>query len=119
MEKLQGWAWIASLVVDAKPAIIVPWVQDEGEAVVYLRDEFVGFGGDQGEGLKAGAVGPLPRVPDACEGEGSGFDGGDGEDAFDGLGCFYLLCRFDGQRCAKEISRAGGASSTTELGSGV
>jgi hypothetical protein len=32
------------LVVDAKPAIIVPGVQDEGEAVVYLRDEFVGFG---------------------------------------------------------------------------
>jgi hypothetical protein len=37
------------------------------------------FGGDQGEGLEPGTVGPLPRVPDAGEGKRSGFGEGDGE----------------------------------------
>jgi hypothetical protein len=51
-----------------------------------LRDELVGFGGDQGEGLEAGTVGPLPRIPDAGEGKGAWFGEGDGKDAFDPLG---------------------------------
>jgi hypothetical protein len=46
-----------------------------------LRDELVGFGGDQGEGLEAGTVGPLPRIPDAGEGKGAWFGEGDGKDA--------------------------------------
>jgi hypothetical protein len=54
-----------------KPAVVVSRVQDQGEAIVDLCDEFVGFGRDQGEGLEPGSVRPLPRVPDGgeCEGE--------------------------------------------------
>ena len=55
-----------------------------------LRDALIGFGGDQGEGLEASTVGPLPRVPDAGEGKGAGLGKGDGEDSLDGFGCLGL-----------------------------
>jgi hypothetical protein len=50
--------------------------------------------------------------------KGAGFGEGDGEDTLDGLRCFYLLCRLDGQWCAEEISGAGGASLMTGSGFG-
>ena len=103
MEKVERRARVASLVVDAEPAVIVARVQDEGKTVVDLRDEFVGFGGNQGEGLEVGSVRPLPGVPDAGEGERAGLGQGDVEDALDGLGCLCFLRRF--RRRTKEISR--------------
>src|SRR5882757_6707926 len=71
---------------DRQPALSCPaWLESQNAKwSVDLRDEFVGFGRDQGEGLSR-------RVPSGRR-QRSGFDGGDGEDALDGLGCFYLLC---------------------------
>jgi hypothetical protein len=76
VEKVERRSRITPFVVDAEPAVVVSRMQDEGETIVDLRNEFVGFGGDQGEGFEAGTIGPLPRVPDACEGKGAGFGEG-------------------------------------------
>jgi hypothetical protein len=35
---------ITTIVVDAEPAIIVSWMQEEGETIVDLRDEFILLG---------------------------------------------------------------------------
>ena len=86
------------------------------------RDELVGFGGDQGEGLEAASVRPLPRVPDVGEGKGSRFNNGDCEDALDGLRSL-LLPGWLGRR-AKEITgtcllyRGLGFTPTGEIGTG-
>lgn len=53
MEEVEGWARIASFIVDAKPAVVILGVQDERETVVDLRDQFIGFCGDQSKRLKA------------------------------------------------------------------
>ena len=78
-----------------------------------LSDELIGLGGDDREGLEIASVRPLPRVPDAGEGERSRFSESDGEDALDGFGCFYLLGRQAG-RDAEEIPLANCSSSATE-----
>jgi hypothetical protein len=62
------------------------WVQDEGETIVNLSDEFVGFGGNEGEGLEPGTIRPLPRVPNTGKGKCPRFDGSDGEDTLSGRG---------------------------------
>lgn len=75
MQQIEGRPRIVTLG-DAKPAVVVSRVQDQGEAIVDLCDEFVGFGRDQGEGLEASSVRPLPRVPDGGEGKRAGFGEG-------------------------------------------
>jgi hypothetical protein len=72
MEQVQGWARIAS-AADAQPAVVVTRVKDEGEPIVDLRDQLVRFGGDDCEGLEVRSIRPLPSVPDAGEGERSGY----------------------------------------------
>jgi hypothetical protein len=51
VKKVERRARVASLAVDAEPAVIVSRVQNKCEMVMDLRDELVGFGGNQGEGL--------------------------------------------------------------------
>jgi hypothetical protein len=62
-------------------------------------DEFVGFGCNDREGLEVGSVRPLPGVPDAGEGERSGFGESDGVDALDGLGWFRPTAAQAGTSC--------------------
>jgi hypothetical protein len=69
MQQLKWRSRIAALVIDAQPTVIVSGMQDESEAIVNLRDELVGFGGDDCEGLEVSTIRPLPCVPDAGEGE--------------------------------------------------
>jgi hypothetical protein len=59
VEEVEGWARIAT-VRYAKPAVVVPGVKDKREAIMDLSYEFVGFSGDDCEGLEAGTVRPLP-----------------------------------------------------------
>ena len=51
MEKVERRARVASPAVAAQPAVVVSRVQNKCEMVMDLRDELVGFGGNQGEGL--------------------------------------------------------------------
>jgi hypothetical protein len=104
VEKVQGRAWVAALVIDAQPAVLVPGVQDESETVVDRGHEFIGFRCNDRKGPKAGTLGPFPRVPDTGESKWPGFDGGDGEDPLDGLRCLRFPGRLRGR--AKEISWA-------------
>jgi hypothetical protein len=69
-------------------------VQDEGKTVVDLGDEFIGFGGNQGERLKVCSIRPLLCVPNAGEGERARLGQSDVEDALDGLGRFCFPRRF-------------------------
>src|SRR4030088_3200332 len=69
-----------------------------------LGDKFVRLRGDQGKGLQSSTVGTLPRVPDASEGEGSGFCECDREDTLDGLGCLHLLHGLGWLRSAEKIT---------------
>ena len=61
-------------------------MQDESKTIVDLGDEFIGFGGNQGERLKVCSIRPLPCLPNAGEGERAGLGQSDVEDALDGLG---------------------------------
>jgi hypothetical protein len=84
--------------------IIVSWVQDERKTVMNLGDKLVRLRGDQGKGFQSSTVGALPRVPDASEGEGSGFCECDREDTLDGLGCLHLLRGLARLRSAEKIA---------------
>ena len=54
-----------------EPAVVVARLEDDGHAVVHLGGEFVGLGGDDGEGEKPLACAWIfPGVPEAGEGEG-------------------------------------------------
>jgi hypothetical protein len=88
MEKVERRARVASFVVDAWPAVVVARMQDEGKTVVDLGDEFIGFGGNQGERLKVCSIRPLPCVPNAGEGERAGLGQCDVEDAL----CSNRMC---------------------------
>jgi hypothetical protein len=74
-------------------------MQDEGQAIMDLSDEFIGFGGDDRESLEIASVRPLPRIPDAGEGERSRFGESDGVDALDGLGWFRPTAAQAGTSC--------------------
>jgi hypothetical protein len=83
---------------------------------VNCGDELVGLSRDDREGLEAGTVGPLPRVPDTCEGEGSGFGECNGENRLIGLTAFVF---FAGVGAPMRSPVPAGASSATSPGSGM
>ena len=120
MEKVEGRTRVASLVVDARPAVIVAGVQDEGKTVVDLSDEFIGFGGNQGERLKVCSIRPLPCVPNAREAERVGLGQSDVEDALDGLGRFAFRAGFGAEpkrspETASGPVQSAGASASSSL----